>query len=119
MGDPYSQLGRVCWIEYLPGRGPATPDWVHGLVQERTEHLRSLPAAASACLRNLRLGHSPAGLIERHQLFPPQGTWSIVDIGPGEGVSSMALALAAPSAQVLGIEMDQRHLALAWPACLA
>jgi hypothetical protein len=77
---------------------PTTPeDYIEELVTERIEDIQSLPS------------HVLAVLTDR------SGT--VVDVGPGEGISSMALANIVPSSQVIGVEMDKDHLRAAWPKC--
>ena len=84
-------------IEKLPDLNEAVPGYVPGLVAERTADIRSLPAPAMGLLGKCR------GVV--------------IDVGPGEGISSMALAGIVPAAEILGIEMDSKHLAAAWPLC--
>jgi hypothetical protein len=91
------EIPSAQWIEKLPGLPDSSPDYVGKLVQERQQDLRNLPEEARQHLENCR--------------------GKIVDVGPGEGVSSMALARFAPHAQVLGIEMDRKHLVCAYPEC--
>lgn len=74
-----------------------SPPYVDDLVRERQEDLRHLPAPIGELLRTVK--------------------GQVVDVGPGEGISSMALAAFNPRARVLGIEMDRKHLVGAWPLC--
>src|SRR5690242_20262880 len=85
------------WIDDMPDLPELTPGYVLEQLEERIRDLSALPADAQEVLESAR------GLI--------------VDAGPGEGVSSMALALSYPDIDVLGIEMDWRHLKEAWPEC--
>jgi tRNA G46 methylase TrmB len=83
-------------IEDLPHPPEGTPDYVRELISERLDDLKGMPKDAQSLI-----AQAP----------------TIVDVGPGEGVSSIALAQFAPNARVTGIEMDQRHLQAAWPDC--
>ncbi len=83
-------------IDNLPHPPEGTPDYVKTAVSERLEDLKRMPKDARSLVANAH---------------------TIIDVGPGEGVSSMALAQFAPEARVTGIEMDQRHLSAAWPMC--
>lgn len=71
--------------------------YVEDLVAERIKDIEALPPGVRAALA----GHNGR----------------ILDVGPGEGVSSMALAHIAASTQVVGVEMDKDHLRAAWPMC--
>lgn len=84
-------------IDSLDGLPTATEPYVEDQVAEKVNDIRSLPSDVRALLTNCK--------------------GRIIDVGPGEGVSSMALADIAPSTQILGIEMDQMHLRAAWPKC--
>lgn len=90
--ERFDALGRLCWIEHLPGRRSRMDIRVRNLVEERQRDLERLPREASNHLHGC-----------------------ILDIGPGEGISSMALARLERTSDVCGIEMDADHLALAWP----
>lgn len=83
-------------IEDLPHPPEGTPDYVRESISERLDDLKGMSKEAQSLIA---------------------GAHTIVDVGPGEGVSSMALAQLAPNAKVTGIEMDQRHLLAAWPEC--
>jgi hypothetical protein len=87
------------WIERLPNLPKDPHEYVGELVCKRLKDIRSMP-------------DKPRNLLEKCQ-----GT--IVDVGPGEGVSSMALAQFAKNSNILGIEMDQMHLSAAWHFCKA
>lgn len=90
-------IAGVRWVEELADPSRETPEYVGPQLAERLEQLRSLPLRA----RNL--------LSECEDV--------LIDVGPGEGVSSMALAQLAPRAQVIGLEADLVHLKGAWPMC--
>ncbi len=93
----YSFVPAGQWIQNLPGLGDQTPDYVTGRVEGQLDALRNLPPPARSLIEGSR------GVI--------------LDVGPGEGVSSMALAQFQPRAEILGLEMDVRHLKAAWPDC--
>ncbi|GEM_PF-4796808 len=92
-----SGITGVRWLDELADPASETPEYVGPMVAERLAHLQSLPAR-------------PRGM-----LADSDGV--IVDVGPGEGVSSMALAQIAPRAHVIGLEADLLHLRGAWPMC--
>lgn len=94
--DPGAILG-VRWLDDLVGPTNVTPEYVGPQVAERLEQLR-------------RLSPRP-----RQMISDCEGV--IIDVGPGEGVSSMAVAQLAPRAQVIGLEADLLHLKGAWPLC--
>ncbi|MBM7615857.1 class I SAM-dependent methyltransferase [Alkaliphilus hydrothermalis] len=74
-----------------------TPTYVFNQLQERVKDIMELPDEVLSVLQN--------------------ESKVILDIGPGEGVSSIALASICPKAKVIGIEMDRKHLVAAWPLC--
>lgn len=84
-------------IARLPNLASAVQDYVPESVAKRLENIRNLPTVPRSLLQNC------------------SGT--IIDVGPGEGVSSMALAQFAPDTLITGIEMDRDHLKGAWPMC--
>jgi hypothetical protein len=88
---------NIQWIEKLQDLPKKPYDYVADLVSQRIEDLRKIPS-------------DPRNILE-------ECDDKIVDIGPGEGVSSMALAQIAENSQVFGIEMDRKHLVAAWPFC--
>ena len=84
-------------IDRLPNLADAVPAYVPGLVSERLSRITGLPLLARQMLQDCR------------------GT--IIDVGPGEGISSMALGAVCANARIIGIEMDCDHLQAAWPMC--
>jgi len=84
-------------IERLPNLPRETPQYVCDQVEERLHEVMTLPAEAGSILESC--------------------TGTIIDVGPGEGISAMALARLASRAVILGIEMDRDHLVSAWPLC--
>lgn len=84
-------------INELPNLPDKSPSYVNDRLAERIKGIQSLPAEVHNIL-NVCSG-------------------TILDVGPGEGVSSMALASLYPKAKVIGIEMDKKHLTSAWPKC--
>jgi hypothetical protein len=70
--------------------------WALARANERERQLSSLPTGAQRLLEDANS--------------------LIVDVGPGEGGSSIALARRFPNVTVLGVEMDRKHLVTAWPA---
>mgnify|MGYP001558586823 CR=1 FL=1 len=90
-------IAGVRWLDEIAAPSSETPEYVGPQVAERLGQLRQLPLRAGKILSDC------------------EGV--IVDLGPGEGVSSMALAQFAPKAQVVGLEADLLHLLGAWPMC--
>jgi len=96
--EPFAALHGVSWVDQLPNRTIEANGGVQADVNERVVHLGRLGAIADLVLYSTR--------------------GPIVDVGPGSGVSTMALARSLGDVPLLGIEMDAMHLGLAWPECL-
>ena len=73
-----------------------SPDYVQEQITGRIADIQSLPNAVKEIL------HASEHLL---------------DVGPGEGTSSMALASVFPEVPIIGLEMDRKHLTAAWPTC--
>ena len=84
-------------IQNLNDLPQETEDYVVKKVPKRLKCLRELPDDARKILE--------------------AGPARILDVGPGEGISSMALAQFAPRSAIVGVEMDIGHLPCAWPMC--
>jgi len=88
-----SQMMR---IEDLPQLTEGAPDYVRKAISGRVDDLKKMPNVVQSLIATAH---------------------TILDVGRGEGVGSIALAQYAPNARVRGIEMDQLHLQAAWPYC--
>ena len=88
---------NAAWLDGLDGLPDEQMDYVPELVQRRLDGLRHLPIGARGIVQGC--------------------TGRILDVGTGEGVSSMALAQFVPKAQVHGVDMDWDHVKCAWPMC--
>ncbi|MCH4889969.1 hypothetical protein EZV73_20485 [Acidaminobacter sp. JC074] len=86
-------IRRIDELNDLPDK---SPDYVFKQVETRTSDIDDLPDEVLDLLSSNK---------------------TLIDIGPGEGISSMALASLYPNLSVSGIEMDQKHLTSAWPLC--
>ncbi len=84
-------------IGEFPNLPKSSPDYVEEGISERRRDIQGLPDEVKRLLVEARD--------------------TIVDVGPGEGISSMALGLIAKDTTIVGIEMDSRHLVCAWPKC--
>lgn len=84
-------------IKRLEGLKDQSPMYVTEQLKVRKQAIKNLPKEVYSCIENSR------------------GT--LLDIGPGEGISSMALAGEFDHLKVIGLEMDKKHLVGAWPEC--
>lgn len=84
-------------INKLEGLKEASPSYVLEQLASRKEDIKHLPEEVYKLIKNNR--------------------GKLLDIGPGEGVSSMALANEFEHLKIIGLEMDQKHLTGAWPEC--
>ncbi|WBW96286.1 hypothetical protein [Oceanirhabdus sp. W0125-5] len=85
-------------INELSGLPEKSPSYVENQLAERIKDMQSLPAEVYKMLNEC--------------------CGEILDVGPGEGISSMALASVFPKAKIIGVEMDKKHLVGAWPKCI-
>jgi len=86
-------IKRINDLDNLPEK---SPDYVIKQLETRTKDIRFLPDTVLSLLSTNK---------------------TLIDVGPGEGISSMALASLYPNLSISGIEMNQKHLTSAWPQC--
>lgn len=94
---PSIPVGDLIPVEALVREGSAIYPYVADEVQKREKDIRALLESVLKILKGC------------------QGP--LVDVGPGEGVSSMALGTIFPALRIVGIEQDDLHIAAAWPHC--
>ncbi|MEI7832663.1 MAG: class I SAM-dependent methyltransferase [bacterium] len=97
-------MGKLTLVEQAVG---ATPDW-RGI---RTQILRVLTGKAQLYAR-ARFRVIPARFLDDIiQYLPERGT--VIDLGCGFGLFTLAFALARPNCNFIGLDMDEKRIAVA------
>lgn len=87
---------NIVKIDELKGLESQAPAYVEKQLNQRIKDIKALPSPIKSILSQSQ---------------------TLLDVGPGEGISSMALAENYSDLNIIGLEMDRKHLTGAWPIC--